>query len=470
MLSLRTLRGASWTITTRLAGRGVDFVTLLILARTLGPADFGLVALALSLIAIIDIVLEVPIAQALTRLPEVTRAHLDTAFTLGLLRGLFIGLLVALAAWPMTIFYHDPKLLAVTLVIALGPIFRSLYSPAMAKYYRGLNFQYYFFADFGGKLVATGLALAVLHAQGGYWAIVTNSIASSIVPTLVSYALAPYRPRISLAAISDFSGFIGWFSSSQILAAFNWQFDRVFLGYHLPKTELGQYTVASDFAVLPTQSVIGPAMQPVFAAFAQIHDDRPRLQAAFLKVSKLTMLIAAPAAVGIALTSDLIVSLALGPAWSDAGQYLALLSLAVLLIAYYQPTYSLCLALDRPRNLFVANLIDLAIRLAAVPAGYAVAGIDGVIYARILLSVVMFVLSTLFVRNLIALPVGVQLRNLWQVVASCVIMAVGVCALRQLHIEQGWAILAQLASVAAAGALLYVACLYALGVRVRSIV
>lgn len=470
MLSLRTLRGAGWTITTRLAGRAVDFVTLLVLARMLGPAEFGLVALALSLIAVIDIVLEVPIAQALTRLPTIGPAHLDTAFTLGVLRGLAIALLVALAAWPMTVFYNEPKLLTVVLFIALGPIARGLYSPAMTKYYRSINFKYYFFADFGGKLVATGIALAVLKAGGGYWAIVTNSVAASVVPTLVSYGLAPYRPRLSLAAISEFSGFIGWFSSSQILAAFNWQFDRIFLGYHLAKPQLGQYTVASDFSVLPTQSVIGPAMQPVFAAFTQINRDRARLRAAFLKVSKLTMMIAAPASVGIALTADLIVALALGPAWSEAGRHLALLALSVLLTAYYQPTYSLCLALDRPRNLFVANLIDLGIRLVTVPVGYAVAGIDGVIYARVLSSTVLFAISMAFVRAMIDLPVRAQVKNLWQVVASCLIMAVGVVTLRQFHVEQSWAVIVQLASAASAGAMLYFACLYAFGIRVRSIV
>jgi O-antigen/teichoic acid export membrane protein len=147
----------------------IDFVTVLVLARTLTPADFGLTALATTLIAIVDTVLEIPLLQALTRLKCVEKSHLDTAFTLGVLRGLLVSLVVLAAARPFSIIFHDSRLTALVAALATGPIARSLYSP------------------------------------------------------------------------------------------------------------LGQYTMANDLSVLPTQSLIGPAMQPVMAAFSRIIDDPERL-------------------------------------------------------------------------------------------------------------------------------------------------------------------------------------------------
>ena len=81
MLSKKTIIGAGWLVSSRLGGRLIDFVTLLVLAKTLTPADFGLTALAGTVIAIVDTILEVPLLQALTRLKDVEKAHLDTAFT-----------------------------------------------------------------------------------------------------------------------------------------------------------------------------------------------------------------------------------------------------------------------------------------------------------------------------------------------------------------------------------------------------
>jgi len=70
--------------------------------------------------------------------------------------------------------------------------------------------------------------------------------------------------------------------------------------------------MAGDLAVLPTQSFIGPAMQPVMAAFSRINEDPERLRNAYMKVSRFTMMLAVPVCIGMSLTSDLIVKVLLG--------------------------------------------------------------------------------------------------------------------------------------------------------------
>src|ERR1700753_3741929 len=111
MLTMKTILGAGWTVSSRLSGRLIDFVTILVLARTLTPADFGLTALAMTLTVIVDTVLQVPLIQALTRLENVTKSHLDTAFTLGVLRGAVLSLVVLSAAWPFAQIYNDHRLI-----------------------------------------------------------------------------------------------------------------------------------------------------------------------------------------------------------------------------------------------------------------------------------------------------------------------------------------------------------------------
>ena len=121
MLSTKTILGAGWAVSSRLGGRVIDFVTVLVLARTLTPADFGLTALAMTLIAVVDTVLEIPLLQALTRLKFIEKSHLNTAFTLGVLRGLLVSLVVLAAAWPFSIIFHDTRLTALVAALAIGP-------------------------------------------------------------------------------------------------------------------------------------------------------------------------------------------------------------------------------------------------------------------------------------------------------------------------------------------------------------
>lgn len=469
MLTLKTFRGALWSVAARTASRAVDFLTLLILARILTPADFGLTAIAVSLVSIVDMIFEVPLAQALMRLQRVERSHLDTAFTLGLMRGGVIVTLMVGAAWPIAHIYDDRRLVALVLALALGPMTRSLYSPAMVTFFRALDFRTSFIADFAGKIVAALLSIATLYAGGGYWALVVNPVASALIQTVLSYVLAPYRPKISLKNLREFSAFTGWFTSSQILAAFSWQYDRVFLGYHVEKPVLGRYSVASDFSVLPTQSVIGPAMRPVMAAFSTMSQDRRRLHLAFLKAARLTMLIALPAGVGIALTADPIISVILGDQWSSAAVYLRWLSLAIMFTAYYQPVYSLCLAVDEPNLLMRINLFEMLTKVVLLTVGFYVGGIMLMMYARILTAALHLLISAYYARRLINVSIIAQLWNLWQVVVSCAAMAVCVLTIQNLLRLADIGLLGTLSAMVVCGIIVYTSCMHALGFRLRTL-
>src|SRR6476659_2717332 len=196
MLATKTILGASWLVSARMGGRAIDVVTVLVLARTLTPADFGLTALAMTLIAIADTVLEIPLMQALIRLKVVDKSHLDTAFTLGMLRGLLLAVVVLAAAWPFSIIFHDSRLVALVAVLCLGPASRSLYSPGMVKFSRQMSFHQAFTAEFAGKILASASAIWLVYQGGGYWAIAASSVVGSVAKTAITYLLAPYRPSL----------------------------------------------------------------------------------------------------------------------------------------------------------------------------------------------------------------------------------------------------------------------------------
>ncbi|MBP1847766.1 PST family polysaccharide transporter [Rhizobium petrolearium] len=465
MLTVKAIKGAGWLVSSRFAGRVIDFFTLLVLARMLTPADFGLAALAISLVAVVDTVLEVPVTQALVRLPTVEKSHLDTGFTIGLLRGILIGVMVLIAAWPFSLINHEPLLADLVAVLALGPIGRGLVSPAMVKFNRELGFRQTFILELSGKLCASAVVVVVVLAGGAYWAIVANLVTTSVVSTVVSYILAPYRPALSFAKLPDFAGFIGWFSSAQLISALNWQFDRFLVGGFADRTTFGRYAIASDVAVMPTQSLIGPAMQSVLAAFSQINEDQARVRQAFLKAVRFVMLVSAPAAVGISLTADLATDLLLGPKWQEAAPILSLLALAVLPIPYFQTLYSVSLALDRPHLIFRLNAIDLGFRIILIPLGLYLGSVMGVSLARIVLSCLMFVFYLNEVRLLLGLGFLAQLKNLWKIAAAVVTMAIVVLLLRDAIAAYDYPDVVELAFVVAAGGASYGAVLLVLGLR-----
>ena len=468
MLTTKTFLGAGWTVSSRLTGRLIDFGTVLVLARTLTPADFGLTALAMTLTVITDMVLEIPLIASLTRLSHVEKSHLDTAFTLGALRGLVIAVVILGAAWPFSRIYQDSRLIPLVAVIAIGPIARSLYSPAMVNYIRNMNFQQVFLAEILGKMAAFGVAVSVIYLGGGYWAIAANSVSAPLAATIISYFIAPYSPKFSLAKLSDSSAFLGWLSMSQVIAALSWQSDRILLGYFITKADLGRYAMASDLSVLPMQSLITPAMQPVMTAFAKITHDRDRLRKAYSKASHFTMMLAAPACVGMALTSDLLFNVLFGPKWAAAAIYLQWMALAMVLSAFYQPLHSLALATNRTHIVFRLVLTELCCKIVLMSLGLYFYSVMGVIAARGIVSVILFILSLRAAQQLVGAHAAAEVANLWKVAASCALMAVLVMMLRHELAEQNLRPVLELVATSAFGAATYVGTLFMLGIRIKT--
>ena len=105
MLRLKIAKGAALMVLMKLLERSLGIVSTLVLARLLVPADFGLVAMAMSVVALIELASAFSLDVLLIQRSNPTRDHYDTAWTFNLLMGVGCGLAIALLAHPAAVFY-----------------------------------------------------------------------------------------------------------------------------------------------------------------------------------------------------------------------------------------------------------------------------------------------------------------------------------------------------------------------------
>ncbi len=102
----RVYRSAATAIVIAWSLRFIGLFSVLVLARVLTPRDFGIVALAMSTLALLDIFSALGLRQALLLIPRPQRSHYDTAWTIQLLvLTVLAGLLVMLA--PLVAWFYD---------------------------------------------------------------------------------------------------------------------------------------------------------------------------------------------------------------------------------------------------------------------------------------------------------------------------------------------------------------------------
>jgi O-antigen/teichoic acid export membrane protein len=407
-LSERTIHAGLWTIGARLSSRIVDFLTLLVLARFLGPADFGLVATAMTMIFIVEAVLELPLTAALVRLPDISPRAYNTAFTLGLLRGILVAAIMAASSLPLANFYGDARLTPLICALAIAPAMRGMISPRMVMFEKAMDFRRRGMLELIGKVFAAVVAAAIVLRTGSYWAIAASTLTTPAVMMLCSYVMAPMWPRLTLAEWPLFSQMIGWNFVSQSVSALNWQIDRILLPRYVDVAAFGRYTTADNLASLPSQAIEAPAAGPLLAAFAKARDEG-RLKEAYLKSSASLVLVLMPILCFLAALSGPVIRVLFGDHWEDAAPILTGLALANLLVLPAIPMPPLAMVLDKSRGLAVRSFVGLIVRAPLSFAGIVFFGISGAVFAKAGSALAMSVASFSLTRSMTGIPVRDQL-------------------------------------------------------------
>jgi len=424
-MSHRITAGAMVLIASRLIARCIDLATLLVLARLLSPADFGLVAIAMSVIMVTEAVFELPVWQALVRLP-MTRTHFDTAFTLALLRSLAVVLILFAIAWPVARIYGEDRLIPLVCALAFAPASRGLGSARMIEYVKKLDYRRDFVLEFTGKIVAFIVSVSLAWWTRSYWSLVVGTIAAPITMVVVSYVLAPYWPRLTLRKWRAFASFLGWSSASQAVNALNWQMDQLMLGRFVNRTELGRFSMAANLAALPSQVFISQVLSPLMVTFSLIREDSRRLMLAYQNSATTIVAAGVPIMIGLSAISEPLIRLILGGQWAEAAPILRWLSLAAIPAFFVAPLAPLFMALNRTQVFLRLTLIELVFKLPIVFVGAVYYGVAGIVVARLATALFVAGFSALAVRELIGLPLRTQVFGPWRPMLSGLAMALAI--------------------------------------------
>lgn len=423
-------RAAIWIAATRVLVNLIGFVSTIALARLLLPSDFGLVAIATTVMAIISSVTEIPLGSALIKHNDPEDAHYDTAFTLSLIRSVVIASFTSAVAWPLATLYGDSRLFDLIVVLAIVSASIGLANPKMVVFWRALVFWQDFLVNVLQKAVGFIAAAVVAYIYQSYWALVVGAALSQLVSLVLSYILVRYRPRFSLAKMRELMSFSLWLSASQIVATLNYRFDNLLIGYFLGKTTVGIYSYADNLAGLATREMTAPVANTLFPAFARLQDDLPRLRKAHAQAQSLLFAIALPTGCGVAMFAYPLVHIALGDKWLPAVFVIKVIAIVLAVQTLGNTYYALALALGHTKRLFQRDVLNFCLRLPIVAAGLWLGGFAGVVLARSVTGTLALLLNLELIRWMLGARIRDQIKaNLRPIIATGA-MAIVVGALK----------------------------------------
>ena len=371
-LGRQAARGAAATGASLAMRISLQLVSVVILARLLGPSQYGLVAMVVAVVGVADTVRDFGLSSAAIQAPQLSQAQRSNLFWVNAGIGLALAALVFALASPIASFYHEPRLVGITRVLATMFLLDGAMTQYRASLLRAMRFRVIAFADALAPMVALVGAIVLALLGAGYWALVSQQIVSSVVALVVVVAAGRWIPGRWRRGepMRPFFAFGGHLLGSQIIGYIANNADSLTIGRRFGAAPLGTYNRAFQLLMNPLNQVRSPSTTVALPVLSRAGGGREFDRI----VTRGQLVLAYPLAVALALvvgTARPLVAVLLGPQWAGVPPILRLLAAAGLLQTLAFVGYWVYLSQGLTRELMKFTLVTSAIKVACVVGGSA---------------------------------------------------------------------------------------------------
>jgi O-antigen/teichoic acid export membrane protein len=386
VLNKPSTRGAIWTVLGFGTGQVLRFVGNLILTRLLVPEYFGIMAVVNSLVLGVALFSDIGIQQNIVQSKDGEKPEfLNTAWTLQIIRGAVIFLIISVLAWPIALYYEEPILTPVIILVGFGNMIFGFTSTKLWLLNRHLKLGWFSALDLASHFL--GLLVMVIWAliSPTIWALPVGILVSNVFRVLISHFVLP-GPNNKIAWDKNYKSEIFSFGRWVMLATatmfLSEQADRFILAKLLSFSLVGVYTIAFSLAILPKQVIKKLNHLVIFPVVSQ-NADLPR-QALRNKILHKRKTILTIFALGLALSltfGDLLISFLYDERYADAAWMFSLLCLGVWFSVLFYTSVPCLMGIGKPVYNAQGNFARLVVVIGGIPLGYSLAGPFGAVVA-----------------------------------------------------------------------------------------
>jgi len=320
-----------WAYGSYFTGRALVLVSTAILARLISPKDFGLVALALTFMAFLDMLQGLGVGEALViEDEEEVEETAETVFLISVAVG-FVLMVLTAAIGPLAAdFFDQPRLVGIMPVLGVNFLLLGLGSTHYALAQKRIDFRSRTVAEVCDVVARGGTGIVLALTGAGVWSLVIGYLAGTLALTVALWLLVPWRPRFrpQRAHVRRLLSFGGALTGVGFMAAILAQFDNIVIGKQLGAEQLGFYSIATRLPYLLIVNLAVVAGQVLFPAFATL--DGEDMRRGFLTSLRYAVMVALPLTAVLGILAEPLVIGLFGDQWEGsvvAAQVLALWAL-----------------------------------------------------------------------------------------------------------------------------------------------
>lgn len=430
-LRTRVVSGTFWFGANRLWTQAISWASTLILARLLTPAEYGLVAMAVSVVTVMRVLQEYGLGVAIIQRKHLTAEQINAIFWTYVSISAAFTILAFFVAPPAAAFYHEARLTGVVRILSLTFLANAVGTVPYSLLTKAIDLRRRSFAESAAALSSSAFTLAFAFLGYGFWALVAGQLVSAIVRNMAFWYFSEWVPGRHMS----FDGMRGLFKFGLTVAGtsgvnqLTTVVQTAVVGRALGSQALGYYAEAlllgyDNPAQRLTTSVINQVSLPVFS---ELQDDLPSLQHYFLRISKYLALVVLPVQAGIALLAQDGVRVVLGVKWLPIAPLLQILTLGATLTVLQLPVAPLLTSRGKPYIAFRLALWTSVVVTGGMLFGVSF-GVVGVMVAVTIAGSARRIWMLAVALRELQLPFMTYLKNIQSCLAATMLMAIAVWA------------------------------------------
>ncbi len=272
------LKASAFSILSEVVAKIIGPLGFLLLTRILSPEDFGVVAVATTVLGFGYVISDMGISQVIIQQrgdKEYLLKLNNVGFWFNLTMGFILFALMFFFSEKLAKLLGEPSSKSVIKVLALQVIFYSLSSVQNAIKKRDLDFKFLFYLRLITVAAPLLVSIPLAFAGGGYWAIVYGQIFGSLSSSIALWKTSKWKPGLyfDFGILRRILSKSIWNTIDQIFIWIPLAFDTYLISNYLSSKELGLYSTSRTLFSAAITLSLGAIMPVLFSTISKIQTD-----------------------------------------------------------------------------------------------------------------------------------------------------------------------------------------------------
>ena len=425
-MSLRkqTLLGVLWTFTDTFVLRGLSFFASIVLARLLGPTEFGLIGMISIFIALGTSLVDSGLSASIIRTQNADDRDYSTVFYLNLMMSLLVYGIVFFTAPFIADFYGQDILVPIIRLYCISFVISAFSAIQTAMLNREMQFKKLMQCSVPGTIIGVIVGIALGYLGYGVWSIVWMYLSTQLIQALVLWAFSSWKPSLTFSKekLRYHYGFGYKLMLSGLLDTAYKNVYNVVIGKFFSVQSLGYFERAKAFNTYPVTVLTSIISKVSYPLLSKIQDQKERIAKVYRQLIQVAFFVTAPLMLGAAALARPLFLLVLGEQWLPAVPFFQILCLSGMFYPIHAFNINVLKVYGRSDLFLKLEVIKKAVITVSILVAFQF-GIYGLVWSSVFTSIVALLINTHYSSRMIQYTTWRQIQDILLTLIKAGVMA-----------------------------------------------